>query len=84
MYKYDYKLFIIGLGCLIFMLIGYVIYEEQSYLNDLKNGIKIAICEMQNTGPTVIDPSKIIGVDMDSHTIIFTNGSASSCEVKNK
>lgn len=61
-------------------VVWYSILEDNKYLVELKSGEKTLECVLAD-GPEIIPPSKIVNVDMDTHTFIFTNGSATNCEV---
>ncbi len=64
----------------ILTLVAFSIYEDHKYLESLKSGEKTLICQLEQ-GETVIDPKKIVDVDFETNTFIFTNGSATNCKV---
>jgi len=55
---------------------------NESELNNIKNNPDIdVVCNIKGQGYISIDKDKI--VSMNGTTIVFTNGSASNCEINN-
>lgn len=70
-------------------LLCYIVYDydqNSKYISSLQTGERVLKCELRDTinGRVVIEPSKIVGVDIDTHTFFFTNGSATNCEVSER
>lgn len=65
---------------LVLSLLIYIQYQDHMYIKSFQSGERTLTCHMDD-GIKVIEPSKIVSVDFETNTFVFTNGSASSCEV---
>lgn len=69
-----------GTIAFIVIMIGTNITLDKMYINKFQTGEYQLECQMED-GYRLIEPSKIVDVDLDTQTFVFTNGSATNCKV---
>ena len=66
---------------MVVLLIGvaYVAHSDHEYTKKLKSGEITLECVTKENGVFIVDPKRITSFDMETQTVYFDNGYATSC-----